>query len=84
MRKLLGPQTVTYSGHTRLVVGIDAAAGQVELAPRTNVRDISGGGAATDPGLQYPGGHPVPGDIVHVVECDPRPDQSPDWPWATM
>lgn len=84
MRKLAVPQMVTYRDRSRLIVAIDAAASQVELAPLTNVRDVSAGPDAGGPGLQYPGGPPVAGEIVSVVDCDPRPDHSPDWPWRTV
>ena len=84
IRKLLVPRPVSYKGQNRRVVAIDVSAGRVELASGPNVRDTAGAGEAGRSGLQYIGGRPRPGDIVSVADCVPRPDLSPDWPWATV
>ena len=58
MRKVITQQVVTCRGEQRLIIAIDHSAGQVELAPRMNVRDVAEGGEAGGPGLQYIGGPP--------------------------
>ena len=75
---------VTYRGQSRLIVAIDYGAGQVELAPLTSIRDVADPAAASGAGLQVIGGPPVPGEIVSVLECEPRPDHSPCRPWPTV
>jgi hypothetical protein len=83
MRKVITPQLVTCRGEQRLIIAIDQVTGQVELAPRTNVRDVAAGGEEGGSGLQYIGGPPLAGETVSAVECEPRPDHSPHWPWPT-
>jgi len=84
MRKVINRPVVTCRGQSRLIVAIDYEAGQVELAPLTNVRDAAAGAEPGGAGLQYIGGASVPGEIVSVAECEPRPDHSPGWPWPTI
>jgi len=81
MCKLPQLRLVTYRGQSRMIVAIDVPAGLVELAPRPNTLDPSSAGEVGRPGLQYLGMRPVPGDVVSVADCVPRPDLTPDWPW---
>lgn len=83
MRKLVEDRQVVYSGEPRLIVAIDADAGRVELAPRP-VRDVAQARDTGGPGLHYLGGPSVPGDVVSVSDCYPRPDLSEAWPWLTI